>query len=112
MEMKQTNKPRSKRGLRIVIWTLSILVIITVAASVLLDSLTYKPLDEAKAVFLSDTKVVVEHLKDGYRFEPVGGEAIQPDIIFIRVDWCPKVMRLLPREWRRRGTAYTLHPCL
>lgn len=82
MEMKQTNKPRSKRGRRIVIWTLSILVIITIAASVLLDSLTYKPLDEAKAVFQSDTKVVVEHLKDGYRFEPVGGEVIQPDIIF------------------------------
>ena len=71
--MKQTNKPRNKRVVKIVIWTLSILTIITIAASVLLDSLTYKPLDEAKAVFQSNTKVVVEHLKDGYRFEPVGG---------------------------------------
>lgn len=73
MGMKQTHKSRSKRGLKIVIWTLSIIVMVIIAASVILDSLTYKPLDEAKAVFRSDTEVVIEHLKDGYRFEPVAG---------------------------------------
>lgn len=80
--MKQTHKPRSKRWIRPFIWILSILAIIIIAGLAILDSLTYEPLDEAKAVFQTDAKVAVERLQDGYRFEPVDGQVIQPDIIF------------------------------
>ncbi|MHA2856120.1 alpha/beta hydrolase [Paenibacillus lautus] len=80
--MKQTHKPRNKRWIRPFIWILSILAIIIIAGLAILDSLTYEPLDEAKAVFQSDTRVAVERIQDGYRFEPVEGQMIQPDIIF------------------------------
>lgn len=82
MEMRPNHRPRSKRWRRFFIWTLCILVMVIIAAGVILDSLTYEPLDEAQAVFQHDTKITIEQLKDGYRFEPVGREVIQPDIIF------------------------------
>lgn len=83
MNMKQANKPTGKKWNRILIWTLSILAIVIIAAYFLLDSLTYKPLSEAKAVFQSNTDdITITRLKDGYRFEPTNGEAIEPNIIF------------------------------
>lgn len=110
--MKQTHKPRSKRWIRPFVWILSILAIIIIVGLAILDSLTYEPLDEAKAAFQSDARVAVERIQDGYRFEPVNGQMIQPDIIFIRADWwSPKVTRLLPREWQRKGIACMLPPC-
>ncbi|KZS48540.1 hypothetical protein AWU65_22680 [Paenibacillus glucanolyticus] len=80
--MKKFINQGNKSWRRITIWTVTILSLAVIACLLILDSLTYKPLDEAEAVFHSNTEIGVEQLTDGYRFEPVNGDSLPPDIIF------------------------------
>lgn len=63
-------------------WTILSIVIIVAGVFVYLNSVTYSPSERAETAITSDAQVNVAKIKDGYRFEPVGTEITQPNIIF------------------------------
>ncbi|MCP1184269.1 alpha/beta hydrolase [Paenibacillus sp. 1781tsa1] len=73
---------RTNKWKKIIIWTILSIVIIVAGAFVYLNSVTYSPSERAEAAMTSDAQVNVTKIKDGYRFEPVGVEVTEPNIIF------------------------------
>lgn len=110
--MKKFINQGNKSWRRITIWTVTILSLAVIACLLILDSLTYKPLDEAEAVFHSNTEIGVEQLTDGYRFEPVNGDSLPPDIIFYPGGLVePKSYAPFSRKMAEKGYGCTLLPC-
>lgn len=63
-------------------WTILSIVIIVAGVFVYLNSVTYSPSERAETAMTSDAQVNVTKIKEGYRFEPVGTEITEPNIIF------------------------------
>ncbi|WNS45184.1 alpha/beta hydrolase [Paenibacillus sp. MMS20-IR301] len=73
---------RMSRWKKILIWISVVVVALVAGVFVYLKSVTYSPSGNAEAAMLSDDQVHVTTIKQGYRFEPQGKEAVEPNIIF------------------------------
>ncbi|WP_254438580.1 alpha/beta hydrolase [Paenibacillus sp. DCT19] len=73
---------RMSRWKKILIWTSVIVVALVVGLFVYLSSVTYSPSKQAEAAMQSDGQVLVTEVQQGYRFEPQGTEAVEPNIVF------------------------------
>lgn len=67
---------------KILIWTSVVVVALAAGLFAYLTSVTYSPSEHAKAAMQSDGQVHVTEVKHGYRFEPQGIEAVEPNIVF------------------------------
>ncbi|AIQ47365.1 hypothetical protein R70723_16815 [Paenibacillus sp. FSL R7-0273] len=70
------------RWKKVLIWTSVIVVVLVAGGFAYLASATYSPSRQAEAAMQSDAKVTVTEIKQGFRFEPQGAEAVGPNIIF------------------------------
>lgn len=73
---------RKNRWLRILLWGFLIIALIVGGALLYLGSQTYSPSNKAESALHGNSEVNVTEVKDGYKFEPADGSAIQPNIIF------------------------------
>ncbi|MHA7963240.1 alpha/beta hydrolase [Paenibacillus sp. CAU 1782] len=73
---------RKNIWLRILLWGFLLIALIVGGALLYLDSQTYAPSNKAESAFQGNTEVAVTEVKDGFKFEPADGSAIQPNIIF------------------------------
>lgn len=73
---------RMSRWKKILIWISVVVVVLVAGVFIYVASATYSPSAQAEAAMQSDSKVSVTEVKQGYRFEPQGVEAVEPNIIF------------------------------
>lgn len=73
---------KKRKWLKVTGWACLIIVLLVIALLVYINSVTYRPSAGAEAAFQSDSSVTVTEVKNGFKFEPEDGNAIQPNIIF------------------------------
>jgi dienelactone hydrolase len=73
---------RKNIWLRILLWGFLLIALIVGGALLYLGSQTYSPSTKAEAAMQGNSDVTVTKVKNGYKFEPADGAAVQPNIIF------------------------------
>ncbi|MGO4540724.1 alpha/beta fold hydrolase [Paenibacillus sp. 2TAB19] len=73
---------KKKKWTKIAVIGCIVAAILAVSLFFYIQSITYTPSDRAQSAVKSDSQVKVTVIKEGYKFEPTGGNVIQPNIIF------------------------------
>ncbi|WP_059050682.1 alpha/beta fold hydrolase [Paenibacillus senegalimassiliensis] len=79
--MNQSRKPKTK-WIKFILWACLLLAVVIGGMFIYLDAKTYEPSDAAKLAMESDAQVQVTQVKDGYKFEPVRADVLEPNVIF------------------------------
>lgn len=73
---------RMSRWKKVLIWTSVIVVAVVAGLYLYLASIMYSPSEQAQAALLTDDRVLVTDVQQGYGFEPLGVELVEPSIVF------------------------------